>query len=83
MSRNKLCSLVQKTNLVEIKIGWNRVSLIGYVKFSKDIQHFWYIQMFQALLKDIGENQFTVIWQEVTGTEFVGEISDLIIRNES
>jgi tetratricopeptide (TPR) repeat protein len=41
-----------------------------------------YIDKFKTVLEAIEESQFSTIWKEVTGSEFEGEIRDVIIKNE-
>ncbi len=41
-----------------------------------------YIDKFKIVLEEIGESQFSTIWKEVTGSEFEGEIRDMIMKDD-
>jgi tetratricopeptide (TPR) repeat protein len=51
------------------------------VEFNKEFL-INYIEEFRQLFLLLEENQFSLIWKRVTGSEFEGEIRDVIIKNE-
>jgi tetratricopeptide (TPR) repeat protein len=56
----------------------------GFIIDFENHQEFlnMYIKTFKEILQVVGEGSFSAIWKEVTGSEFVGEIRDVIIKNE-
>jgi tetratricopeptide (TPR) repeat protein len=56
----------------------------GFIIDFENNQEFlnMYIKTFKEILQAIGEVLFSTIWKEVTGSEFEGEIRDMIIKNE-
>lgn len=56
----------------------------GFIIDFENHQEFlnMYIKTFKEILQVVGEEPFSAIWKEVTGSEFAGEIRDVIVKDE-